>query len=371
MIDSCENTFILSGASGAIGQVFLARLLNHWPDSPVICLVRSEAACELIRKAAGPVSRNIRFVAADLIDPAMVRNAAREIGLVGPVLGVHAAADVSWERSAEEMASLNVEGTSRFAELLGTISASPRMVYLSTAYTRTENWTYRNGYEETKAEAERRLITQFECLPISTFACSLVVGSTTDGQIGRYNGIYPVVRFLAELAPPFLVGRKDAMLDIVPVDWVCDELVRLCTGQIAGKRPLKVVAAAGPGRRIAFERLVRITEDRIASFFGRHGLSQAEPVPIIKNRQWSFLKRSLERWQPPELSIGDFRQFERLMRVYGSYSENMTVLDPVHTARRAPDPEHYLPKVVDRWLNDHTARIIRRRCQLSRTSADV
>ena len=69
------------------------------------------------------------------------------------------------------MAVLNVDGTFRFAELLGAVSTSPRKVYLSTAYTRTENWFYRSGYEKTKAEAERRLSAEFKCLPISTFVC--------------------------------------------------------------------------------------------------------------------------------------------------------------------------------------------------------
>lgn len=314
-----------------------------------------------IRQVAGAAPGTLRFVEADLVDAASMTRAAAEIGSLGGVLGVHAAADVSWEKTAEEMSELNVDGTFLFAELLCSISSAPRLVYLSTAYTGTEGWTYRNGYEVTKAEAERRLRAEFGHIPTSTFACSLVVGNTTDGQIGRYNGIYPILRFLAEFAPPFLVGRKDAMLDVVPIDWVCDELTDLCADQIAGGGPRTVIAAAGPERRTSFERLVRIGEERLAAFDDLHGLPRAEPIPILRSRQWAFLKRSLKAWQPPDIAVGDFRYFERLLQIYGTYFENDAVRDPVCISFDAPNPETFLPVVVDRWLNDHADRLISRR----------
>jgi len=360
---------VLTGASGAIGQEFLARALALWPGCRIICLLRSDEAMATARRIAGERAGRLRLVKADLTDPASMAAAAAEIGRFGSIVGVHAAADVSWERGADEMAALNVAGTLHFAELLRRISDAPRMIYLSTAYTQAQDWAYRNGYETTKAEAERRLAAECGDIAVSTFACSLVVGDSAEGRIGRYNGIYPILRFLAEFGPPFLVGKKTAMLDIVPVDWVARELALLTAEQMSGLPPRDIVAAAGRDRKIAFERVVRIGEAGIAAFDDRHGLPRAEPVPILRSRQWAFLKRSLKAWQPPELSVGDFRYFERLLQVYGVYSESDTVRDAHGIAEPAPLPERFLPVVVERWIADHADRLVARRGKLARATA--
>ncbi|NOR61559.1 MAG: NAD-dependent epimerase/dehydratase family protein [Rhodobacteraceae bacterium] len=362
-------TLLISGGSGAIGQAFVAVAGKRWPGARLICLVRSEKAAETIRCAAGPQTR-IEPLIADLTDPVSMATAGSHLGQLGSVLGVHAAADVSWERSADEMADLNVNGSLLFLELLRQVSDAPRLVYLSTAYTQVEDWTYRNGYEITKANAERRIAQEARDIPVSTFACSLVVGDSRNGQIGRYNGIYPILKFLADYAPPFLVGKRSAKLDIVPVDWVCSELAVLCEEQFEQAPARNVIAASGVDTRISFERIVRIGEDQIAKFDSKLGLPRAQAVPVVKSRQWAFLKRCLHAWEPPEVTLSDFRYFERLLQVYGTYAENDKVRDPVGISCAAPDPENFLPIVVDRWLEDHAPRLEKRRRKIHRVQVD-
>jgi hypothetical protein len=212
------------------------------------------------------------------------------------------------------------------------------------------DWVYRNGYEESKAAGERALRTQFGAqLSISTFSCSLVVGDSVDGAIGRFHGLYPLIRFIASLAPPFLVGNRLGRMDIVPIDWVADELVQLAQRCAAGAPPSQVVAAAGEAR-LSYERIVRLIESRLDVARHAAGLPALDPVPILRMRQWAFLKRSLSTWRPDGISTGDFRYFERLLQIYGAYAESETVRAPENTTRPAPSCEQVLPLAVDYWL---------------------
>lgn len=358
--DGRDRHLIVSGASGALGTAFVKQALETWPAIRVVCLLRSDAAAACIRDVVGRNADRLAVIRADLGDDASMKAAADEFGRVDGAIGVHAAADVSWDKTADEIRNINVAGALRFAGFLEAASADPQLIYLSTAYTRTYDWTYRNGYEETKAEAERRL-RERGGMPMSTFACSLVVGDSGTGRIARYNGIYPVLRFVAEFTPHFLVGRKSGLLDLVPLDWVTDELMAATSSRLEGRPPQDVVASAGPDSRIRFERMVRLCEERINRFRAANDMAEIAPTPILQSRQWAFLQRSLKAWEPSEIKMGDFRYFERLLKVYGIYSESDLVRDPQNVARPAPNPETYMATVVDRWIDDHAERLISRR----------
>lgn len=221
---------LLSGASGTVGIPLAAALLSRDAELRLVCVLRSAKARAALHEGLPHALRSrLEVVEADLMDDASIDEAIRAAGTAGshetPTIGVHLAADVSWDKSCEEMQQINVRGTHNFARLLLASSARPHMIYVSTAYTQTHDWEYRNGYEESKALAERSLRNDFGArLPISTFSCSLVVGDSRTGEIARFNGLYPLIKFLAAFNPPFLVGNKDGLLDIVPVDWVVAEL---------------------------------------------------------------------------------------------------------------------------------------------------
>lgn len=346
---------LLSGASGTVGIPLVAALLAHDPDVRLTCVLRSQKARDALVQTLTPAQRErVGFIEADLSDGAGVDVAAGLLTMDDtPTVGVHLAADVSWDKSCEEMQQLNVQGTRNFARLLQAASARPHMVYVSTAYTQTHDWDYRNGYEESKAMAERSLREEFGArLPISTFSCSLVVGDSRTGEIARFNGLYPLIKFLAAFNPPFLVGNKDGLLDIVPVDWVVAELHAMVLRCAADDTPCECVASAG-AHRVRYETAVRLIEERIALARRRHGLPELAPVPILRDRQWGFLKRALAAWQPPGISRSDFRYFERLLRVYGTYASSDRVRAPLHVGTPSPDPMAFLPGVVDHWIAHH------------------
>lgn len=352
---------LLSGASGTVGIPLAAALLTQDAELRLACVLRSAKARAALEAGLAPsLRRRLEIVEADLADDASIEDAIpaiRALDAAGaddaPTIGVHLAADVSWDKSCEEMQQLNVRGSHNFARLLLASSARAHMVYVSTAYTQTHDWEYRNGYEESKAMAERSLREDFGTrLPISTFSCSLVVGDSRTGEIARFNGLYPLVKFLAAFNPPFLVGNKDGLLDIVPVDWVVAELHAMVLRCAVDHTPRECVASAG-AHRVRYETAVRIIEERIALARRRHGLPELAPVPILRDRQWGFLQRALAAWQPPGISRSDFRYFERLLRVYGTYASSDRVRPPLHVRAPAPDPLSFLPGVVDHWIACH------------------
>ncbi|WP_219140397.1 SDR family oxidoreductase [Burkholderia catarinensis] len=345
------DTLIVTGASGALGQRFVGDWLRARPDGRAIVLVRSDAAARACESVWPPAWRgSVSFVRGDLLDPASMRDAAASLAPVDHAVAVHLAADVSWHKSFEEMHEMNVEGTLRFAEFVERVARERHFVYVSTAFTRPHDWVYRNGYEESKAAGERALRERFgSTMPVSVFSCSLVVGDSIDGAIGRFHGLYPLIRFIASLAPPFLVGNRAGLMDIVPIDWVAGELVQLARRGAAGAAPSNVVAAAGDAR-LSYERIVRLIESRINIARLAAGLPALAPVPILRMRQWAFLKRSLSTWRPEGISTGDFRYFERLLQIYGVYAESETVCAPENTTCIAPAGEVFLPLAVDYWL---------------------
>lgn len=353
-----EN-FILTGASGAIGSLLLPRLLDQYPESSAVAIFRTTKSAEKCKQGLQPEMRDrIRLCIADIANPYSMELAANSILRLQDAVGIHLAADVSWEKTAEELRPVNVGGAMNFSRFLQKVVDRPKLVFVSTAFTQMENWIYRNGYEETKAIAERQLREDFgRRHPMITYGCSLVVGRSDTGYITRFHGIYPLIRFLAKFYPPFLVGRKEGRFDLIPIDWAVEQLLHaidLVSGEGA---PESVVAAAGE-KRITYERLVQIILDRINSAHSNETPEKVAELPILRMRQWKFIKRSLSAWTPSGLHERDFRYFERLLDVYGKYAEHDDVRSPLHTSSPAPSPENYLPTVIDFWLSQEGNRAL-------------
>ncbi|MFW3165004.1 SDR family oxidoreductase [Pseudomonas syringae pv. syringae] len=342
---------ILTGANGTLGIPLVHSLLQQSPQLHMLCILRTQTSCDELAATLSAVERaRIEFLVVDICDDGAMAAAADRRPRLSSALGIHLAADVSWDKSCEDMSALNVGGSDNFCRFLLRQSDRPALIYVSTAYTQVENWEYRNGYEESKAMAERLLrATYGERISISTFSCSLVVGDSRTGAISRFNGLYPLIRFMAGFSPPFLVGNKTGLLDIVPLDWVVDELRAMILRFAASDVAEQVVASAGDSR-ISYENLVRLVESQLSEAREMVGLGAQAPVPILKSRQWDFLKRSLSAWSPEGISKNEFRYFERLLNVYGVYASSDRVRPPLNVSRSSPDPVEFLPQVIKFWL---------------------
>ena len=361
---------LVSGATGVVGNGLMSCLFEQGIEAEIVCLVRSrKAEAEVLDRFGG--HENLSFLFCDLTDEDSVAKAIATVEPTERCVGVHCAADVAWDKTIDEVKGLNIDGSLSFARILASSSATPQMIYVSSAYTAMENWAYRNAYEASKAEAERQLRATFTTMPIATFSCSLVIGHSSTGEIHRYHGLFPLIRFLAMVRPPFLVGRRDCLIDLVPVDWVSEQLAALTRRAMIADVHEPVVAAAGASRVPAM-RMIDIIEDRIAYHLDALGVEpRSHSVDILPHRRWAFLRRSVDRWQPPGLALRDFRLFDKIQSIYGPYTESDLVQPPLGVTRDVPDPERALVLTTDHWLDVHSEPLAARYARLNRGLALV
>ncbi len=306
----CDGV-LLTGATGFVGMEVLARFLEH-TERRVYALVRSadegQAAARMERTLrclfgpGHPYSERVVAVPGDITRPALgLRGRLEELAeRVSEV--IHAAATVSFSTDLADALEINVEGTLRvleFAERCQARGGLRRFSYISTAYVAGEHCgcfseddldvgqRFHNAYERSKFEAECLLAGRRGRLPVTVLRPSIIVGERDNGWTASFNVLYWPLRAFARGAYVALPARRDAPVDVVPIDYVADaifalsqapeaegatfhltagaqastvgELVELAAGRF-GRPPPRLV---DPGlyRRVVHPLLVRATPD--------------------------------------------------------------------------------------------------------------
>jgi thioester reductase-like protein len=332
---------LLTGATGFVGQELLLRLLERG-DRHVHALVRApddHAAAERL-----PRHERLSAWAADLerpglgLGPGAAGELAERVSTV-----IHCAASVSFALGLEESRRVNVEGTRRVAELAERCAHGgdglERFSYVSTAYVAgahrgafTEDdldvgQRFRNPYERSKFEAERMLRERASGLPVQVLRPSIVVGDSRTGWTSSFNVLYPPLRAFARGAIPALPARRGAPVDVVPVDYVADSVVRLAREGPNGT--FHLVA----GRNAT-------TVGRLMELAARHFARPAPPVfppRLYRRLVHPLLLQRVDRAR---------REALRRMEVYFPYfSMRVRFADRRHPP--APPVERYFDRLLD------------------------
>jgi thioester reductase-like protein len=230
---------LLTGATGFVGREILSRFLER-DDRHIYALVRAATDAD----AAGRLSAHSRLtpVAGDIEQDGLGLSPDSSERLRGEVTTVlHCAASVSFDMPLEEQRSVNVEGTRRMLRFARTCPRLERFSYVSTAYVAGEpgrtfredelavGQRFRNAYEQSKFEAELALRAEGRDLPLQILRPSIVVGDSTTGRTTAFNVLYGPLKAFARGAIPAIPARRDAPVDIVPVDYVADRVHELVT----------------------------------------------------------------------------------------------------------------------------------------------
>jgi thioester reductase-like protein len=230
---------LLTGATGFVGREILSRFLGR-DDGHVFALVRAgnddEAAGRL------PDHERLTAVAGDIEQDGLGLAGGSSERLRREVTTVlHCAASVSFDMPLEESRRVNVEGTRRMLEFARSCTRLERFSYVSTAYVAGEpgglfredelavGQRFRNPYERSKFEAELALRREGADLPLQILRPSIVVGDSTTGRTSSFNVLYGPLKAFARGAVPAIPARRDAPVDIVPVDYVADRVHELAT----------------------------------------------------------------------------------------------------------------------------------------------
>lgn len=247
----------LTGATGFLGMEVLARLLEAG-DRDVLALVRAgdDAAAEqrldgvlsLLWDDPSPYRERVTAVRGDVTQPGMGLDARwSEIAEQSHAV-LHCAASISFDLPLPEARAINVDGTARVLDFALEAQARgglERFVHVSTAYVSGRHegafrerqldtgQSFRNTYEQTKADAEQIVALARELGP-AIARPSIVMGESDSGWTPAFNVLYwpmqAYSRGLFKELPALPTGR----VDIVPVDYVADALVHLLDRREAG-----------------------------------------------------------------------------------------------------------------------------------------
>ncbi len=346
------GTLLVTGFPGFIAKQLAPRLGARNPDTHFLFLVQ-------------PPLRNLAEATLKTLDEQVEGMAARcsivEGDISRPNLGM---ATSDYERCTKEVSSVwhlaavydlavtaavayraNVVGTAHVLDFCEACTSFERLDYVSTCYvsgTRhglileselDEGQSFHNHYESTKCWAEMEVRRRMGRIPTCVHRPGVVVGDSRTGQADKYDGPYFLIRWLLRLPsrlPMPNIGRGDARVNLVPVDFLTDAMVSIGANPDALG---KTVHLADPNPRSARDIVAKVREE----------LGHPPPVGLVPP---SLVSRALRipalrrRVQIPEQTVTYFNHEV----LFDTTNQTLLLKD---TGLYCPNFFSYLPTLLD------------------------
>ncbi len=359
-----QRATVLTGATGFLGRELLASLLAL-PGERVVTPIRPDQGASAALRMAQlletlipdpaqreEAARRVHPIETDLAvdDPHLAEALRRAVdGL--PARVIHGAASVAFDLPLEEARRVNVDGTRRVLTASATLADAgllTRFAYVSTAFVAgtREGRVYEheldvgqgftNTYEQTKLEAEQ-LVSEWEGrLPITVFRPSIVAGRASTGETSHFRVLYWPLKVLARGLVVCIPAERDAVLDIVPVDFVVDALLHVLAREdsVGGRYHLCA------GSEVRLDELVKLTAE----------IFELRRVPpyVSPRRLYPLLRPLLAL-----VLVGPLRRVIRVGDVYIPYLSKRLFFDTEATRTalagsmiRMPDTNAYLKTIL-------------------------
>jgi nucleoside-diphosphate-sugar epimerase len=171
-----------------------------------------------------------------------------------------------------------------------------------------------NTYEQSKAESERLVRDHCATLPCTIFRPSIIVGDSRSGRTTLFNVIYIPLRLLHRGLLTALPANPEALLDIVPIDWVADAMVHIIRMKESVGSTFHLTA--GPIRATKLGDLTLLAGE----YFDRHSpLDGPRTVEFVSGDEWSErLERSRGREKALTSQLGTLLPYISIDRLFDS-----------------------------------------------------
>lgn len=243
------STLFLTGATGHVGKALLPELLAD-PRQRILALVRARDEAHLaerlrtLREPLGTAGERLLAVRGDVSAPGLGLAAPdRQRVLAEANRVLHCAASVRFDLSEEEASAQNLAATESMLDLARDLAEDGRLErydHVSTCYVAGDRrgrvyehecnvgQGFRNAYEHSKCQAEERVrAAMARGLPTCIHRPSIVVGDSRSGATDSFNVLYWPIKIYARGWWRTLPGNPDALVDLVPVDWLARAMATL------------------------------------------------------------------------------------------------------------------------------------------------
>ena len=246
-----QQSTLVTGATGFLGTAVIPRLLKSKPCS-VYALVRAADPEQLEMRRRKFLSKlpdcvdseRIIFLNGDLTKPHLGLSQRDLDTVYANVDGImHMAASTRFDLTREQAKHINIDGGHEITNLAWRLQREgklQRLDYVSTCYVAgdrkgriletecDEGQTFRNSYEWSKATAETHLRQQMaKGLRATVYRPSIIVGDSQSGAAASFSALYIPVMVYYRGWWRTLPGNPDTMIDLVPVDFVADAMLKL------------------------------------------------------------------------------------------------------------------------------------------------